>query len=258
MNNHSLCFILKTRFVSLGNRIFLPSFLFYTLAVLIFTNSAFSQTVKWRYIATLGINASKVYLNDEIKVLKNKNVTVWQKLILANGLYAISQEELDCKNKRIVTRQITYYRIDQTVDSTKKKPFEWEEIIPSSTGDFIYSRVCLPPQLVKWAQIGVQQAYLRNFPNPSAPVIRTARRGERFQIIPETGKDGWFNIVDAATQEDYWLRDNAFEIVVLIEINPMVMRNEKPQFKPAKQKSKSKRVKNQSNRKMNEKNERKK
>jgi len=256
MNNHPLYFTMKGLFFCLYSRIFSLSILFCTLAVLISVNKAFSQTVKWRYVATLGINASKVYLNDEVKVLENKNVTVWQKLILANGLYAISQEELDCQNKRIITRQITYYRIDQTVDETKKKSFEWEEIIPSSTGDFLYSRVCLPPQPVKWAQIDLQQAYLRNFPDPSAPVIRKAKRGERFQIIPETGKDGWFNIVDPITQQDFWLQDNAFEMVALVEINPMVMRDEKPQSKPEKRKSKSNRVKNQSTRKTNEKNER--
>lgn len=258
MNNHRLYFTTKALFFCLYSRTFSLPALFCTLAVLISVNDAFSQTVKWRYVATLGINASKVYLNDDVKVLENKNVTVWQKLVLANGLYAISQEELDCKNKRIITRQITYYRIDQTVDSTKKKPFEWEEIIPSSTGDFLYSRVCLPPQPVKWAQINVQQAYLKNFPDLSAPVIRKAKHGERFQIIPESGKDGWFNIVDPATQKDYWLQDIAFEVVALVPTNPMVMKNEKSSSKPVKQKSKSNRVKNRSTRKMNEKNERKK
>jgi hypothetical protein len=36
--------------------------------------------MNWQYVAALGRNTSKIYLNDEVKVLANKNVTAWQKL----------------------------------------------------------------------------------------------------------------------------------------------------------------------------------
>jgi len=247
MNNHSFCFVLKTRHLSLDNRFFLLSFLFCTLAILIFTNGAFAQIIKWKYVATLGRNDTKVYLNDEVKVLPNKNVTAWQKMIVFDGTYTISQEEFDCTNKRRITRQITYYRADQIAGETKKKPFEWEEIIPSSTADFLYRRVCLPPQPTKWAEINVQQANLRNFPDPYASILRTVKRGEKFQIVPETGKDGWFNVVDVITQKDYWLKSNTFEIVEIAGNKRKMVKKKNPQSKPVTQKSKSKWTKNQRN-----------
>ena len=247
MNNQPLNCPPKIRFLLSGNLVLSLSFLFCILAVLILTDIGFAQTVKWKYVATLGRNDTKVYFNGEIKVLPNKNVTVWQKMIVFDGTYTISQEEYDCTNKRRITRQITYYRADQMAVETKKKSFEWQEIIPTSTADFLYNWVCLPPQPVKWAEINVQQANLRNFPDPYASILRTAKRGERFQLVPETGKDGWFNIIDVTTQEDYWLQDNAFEMVELIEIKRNSVGKEKPQSKPVKQKSKSKQVKNQRN-----------
>jgi hypothetical protein len=246
MNNH-LLFTAKPISFRLEAHFFSLSFLFCLLAILIFSNSVSAQTVKWQYVATLGRNTVKVYLNDEVKVLANKNVSIWHKMIEIDGTYTISQEEFDCKNKRRITRQITYYRTDQTAIETKKKSFEWQEIIPSSTGDFLYRRVCLPPQPEKWAEISVRQANLRNFPDPYAAVLRIAGRGEKFQIVPETGNEGWFNIVDVSTQKDYWLQDNSFEIVQIVPIKQQPVRKENLQSTPVIQKPKAKQSKNQRN-----------
>lgn len=54
---------------------------------------------------------------------------------------------------------------------------------------------------------------MRSFPDLAAPIIGIADQGDKFQIIPETGKGGWYNVVDSLTQQDYWLHGNTFEIV---------------------------------------------
>lgn len=80
MNNHQFYFVRKISFLCSRNQFFLLSFLFCAIAVLIFTNSVSAQLMNWQYVAALGRNTSKIYLNDEVKVLANKNVTAWQKL----------------------------------------------------------------------------------------------------------------------------------------------------------------------------------
>lgn len=97
---------------------------------------------------------------------------------------------------------------------TKKNGFDWTPIIPGSAADFLYYRVCLPATPVIWADIISDRTPLRLYPEGNAQVLRTAKRGERFQIVPETGKGGWFNVVDEKTQEDYWLPADSFELIV--------------------------------------------
>jgi len=65
------------------------------------------------------------------------------------------------------------------------------------------------------AKISVAQADLRAFPDDSAPITGVARRGDKFQIVPESGQGGWFNVVQATTQQDYWLPSNSFKIIEL-------------------------------------------
>jgi hypothetical protein len=212
MNNHPFCFLLDITFLQPSNRLFLLSFLFCGLAVLIFASNASTQTTNWRYVTTVP-GGTKGYLNDEVKTLPDGNKSVWEKIVMTDGSSAIALSEWDCRNKRRITWQVTYYNPDQTRASTKKKSFEWSEVIPGSSADFTYRRVCLPAAPVKWAQITAQQANLRSLPDESAPVLHIAKQGDKFQIVPETGHGGWFNIVNAVTQEDYWLHGNTFKIV---------------------------------------------
>lgn len=174
-------------------------------------SGAFGQKSVWRYVATAP-GGSKTFLNDEIKTLPNKNKARWEKAVKTDGSFVIALAEWNCKDKMRLTRQITFYDSDQSVIATKKTGFEWSPIIPGSAADFLYSRVCLPAPPISWARITANRAALRAFPDAAAPTIRTARQGEQFQIVAETGKGGWFNVVDAATQEDYWLFSNSFEI----------------------------------------------
>lgn len=185
---------------------------FYALtAILIFTVAAFAQTTTWRYVATLP-GGIKSYLNDEVKALPNKNNIRWEKMIKSDGSSAAALVEWNCPGKLRLTRQITFYNADQSVIGTKKNGFDWTPIIPGSSADFLYRRVCSAIKL-QTAKISALQADLRAFPYNTAPITGTAKRGDKFQIVPESGEGGWFNVVDAATQEDYWLTREQFKTV---------------------------------------------
>ena len=189
----------------------LKTFLVLSLAILVFTNIVPGQKSIWRYVTTVS-DGTKGYLNDELKSLADGNKTAWEKMVRADGSFAIALAEWDCRNKRRLTKQITFYNADQTVIGTKNQS-EWTEIIPGSTSDFIFTRVCLPQQLPEIAEIITLKANLRSFPDTSAPVLREANKGDKFQIVPETGKVGWYNVVDVATQEDFWIHGNTFKFV---------------------------------------------
>jgi hypothetical protein len=211
MNNHPLHDALGKSLTRSKN--VLPLLLCLFTSVLIFTTNTFAQTQVWQYVTTLP-GGIKSYLNDEVKVLPSKKKTRWEKVIKADGSSATALVEWDCSGKLRLTRQITFYNSDQSVVGTKKKGFDWSPVIPGSAADFLYYRVCLPATPVIWADIISDRTALRLYPEGNAQVLRTAKRGERFQIVPETGKGGWFNVVDEKTQEDYWLPADSFELIV--------------------------------------------
>lgn len=185
---------------------------FYALtAVLIFTAATFAQTAAWSYVTTLP-SGVKMYLNDEVKTLPNKNKSRWEKIIKPDGSSAIALVEWNCPGKLRLNRQITFYNADGSVIGTKKNGFDWTPIIPGSSADFLDRRVCSAITL-QTAEITAARADLRAFPDNDAPIVRTAKRGDRFQIVPESGAGGWFNVVDSATQEDFWLFGGQFKTV---------------------------------------------
>jgi hypothetical protein len=186
-------------------------FLIYTITIFCVINTVFGQTAIWQYVTTV-TGGSKLYYKNDIKVLANKNLSVWQLVIMPDKSFAIALEEWDCRNKRRVARQITFYKADATVIGTRKQS-EWNAVIPGSSADYIFRRVCLPTPTARWAQITVTKANLRSLPNANAPVLRTAERGEKFQIVEDIEQDGWFNVIDVTTQEDYWLHSNTFKVL---------------------------------------------
>lgn len=204
---------LNTFFLRPNYRINLKIILLLLLTSLISTDKVLGQENIWRYVTTV-YGGDKGFLNTDVKTLSNGNKSAWEKMVVPDGSFTIAIVEWDCRNKRRLTKQISFYRSDQTIiGTTTKKQTDWAEIIPGSISDFMFTRVCLPPQPVKWAKIISEKANLRSFPDVSAPVIGVADQGDKFQIIPETGKGGWYNVVDSVTQQDYWLHGNTFEIV---------------------------------------------
>jgi hypothetical protein len=185
--------------------------LIYTIIVLCFFNSVLGQTVNWQYVTTIA-KGNKLYYNKDIRASANKNLNVWQKVILSDNSFAIALEEWDCRNKRHITRQITFYRADQTIIGTKKQS-DWSAVIPGSSADRLFRRVCFPAPTPHWALITVRKANLRSLPNADATVLRTAGHGEKFQIVEETEQSKWVNVIDVNTQEDYWLHSSNFKVL---------------------------------------------
>lgn len=236
MNSQLLSLKLRKAFLHTKCLIFLKSFIVFSSVVLIFANGVLGQKSVWRYVVTLP-DGTKGYLNDEIKNTANGNKTAWEKMVSADGSFIIALSEWDCRQKRRLTKQITPYNTDQTVIGTKKTGFEWMEIIPGSASDFMFSRLCRPPQPERFAHIISEKANLRIFPNASASVIRIAVQGEIFLIIPESGEGGWYNVVDGITQEDYWIHGDTFEIYEPIDFMKEI---EKKKPSPRSGKSKKK------------------
>lgn len=188
-----------------------PTLLSFMLILVSAISSSAQAIVTWHYVATLP-GGVKSYLNEELKVLPNKNKVRWEKLVKPDGSSAIALVEWDCAAKLRLSRQITFYNADQSVIGTKKTGFDWMPIIPGTAADFLDRRICSVIK-IQTAEIARTTAQLRTFPNDDAPIAKVAKRGDKFQIVPESGQGGWFNIVDAATQEDYWLLHNQFRTI---------------------------------------------
>ena len=142
MNKQPRYFAPNTSFLRSRKRFFLSSILFCVLAVSTFITDASAQTATWRYVITVP-DGTKGYVNDEVKILANGNKNVWEKIVWADGSSVIALAEWDCRNKRRITRQVTYYNRDQTIIDTKRKQsdlYEWRYVIPGSGGDSNYRR----------------------------------------------------------------------------------------------------------------------
>lgn len=236
MNSQLLSLKLRKGFFHTEYVLALKTFVVLLFLVLISVGNISGQKSVWRYVMTLP-DGTKGYLNDEVKNTANGNKTAWEKMVSADGSFIIALSEWDCRQKRRLTKQITPYNNDQTVIGTKKKGFEWMEIIPNSTSDLMFLRICRPPQPERWAKITSEKANLRIFPDASAPVIRVAVQSENFLIVPESGEGGWYNIVDVVTQEDYWIHGDTFEIFEPIDF---IKEIEKKKASPRSGKSKKK------------------
>lgn len=203
------------------NALFLSFCLFIAMSVLS-SADAFAQTTKWRYVMTVP-DGAKSYLNDEVKTLRNSNKLAWEKIITPTGSSMVALTLWDCPNRLRLMRQITRYSSDGRTSETGKPSPRWDEIIPDSMSDLHYARICLPAPPVKWARISAPQTPLRQLPGSDSPIIRIAASGERFEIVPESEKRNWVNVVDPATQQDYWLLYKWFETIE--EEQPLRKRN---------------------------------
>lgn len=172
----------------------------------------FGQKAMWRYVTT-SLSGTKTYLNDERKSLAKINQGAWEKMVEADGSSVVTLVEWDCGGKSRLIRQIIYFNSRQSAVGGKDKGFAWSLVIPGSAGDFLYHRVCLPSKPPKLAQIIADRTALRAYPGDGASITRVARLDEQFQIVPESGLGGWFNLIDPATQEDYWLTNDNFKII---------------------------------------------
>ena len=168
----------------------------------------FAQKITWRYVRTI-YGGVKVYLNDEVTALSNKHLVVWDKRLNADNSFAVSKVEWDCLNKIHLTLEMTMYKADQTVIGTIKK-FEWKSIVPGSVADVMYQQICIEKPKPQFVEIIADNTNLLLLPLDNAKVLKIAKKGSKFVVLPETADGGWVNIIDEKTQQDYWVR--VFEI----------------------------------------------
>jgi hypothetical protein len=188
--------------------------LFCLFAILISATDAFAQTAKWRYVMSAA-SGKKVYLNDEIKNLPDRHKSVWEKMIETDGSFVIILAEWDCADKRRTPLQFSFYDSGGVLTNLRKLSPDWSELVPGSIAVASYARICLPARPVKGARIISPRTPLRLRPGNDSAIIRIAERGELFQIVPESGLGGWFNIVDPKTEQDYWLPKDWFDTIVI-------------------------------------------
>jgi hypothetical protein len=179
--------------------------------VILLSILSLSTSVLWRYVQTI-VGGVKVYLKDDFQKLKNKNLLSWDKRIKADGSHAVSQIEWDCQNKQFLTKAMTMYEPDNALIGTYTK-FNWKSVTPDSVGETLYNQICLPLSPTQFAEIITVKANLRFLPNPDADVIRIAKKEDKFIVLAHTETNGWYNIVDERTQEDYWVHGNAIKII---------------------------------------------
>jgi hypothetical protein len=209
MNNYSLKITPKKSYLVSTKPFF---YLFCLFAVLISSTDAFAQTTKWRYMMTAA-GGTKVYLNDEIKNLPDRHKSAWEKMIDPDGSFVIILAEWDCANKRRTPLQFSFYDSDGVLTNIRKQSPDWSEFVPGSIAVASYARICLPARSVKGARIISPRTPLRLRPGNDSEIIRIAEQGKLFQIVPESGLGGWFNVVDPETQMDYWLPGDWFDTI---------------------------------------------
>jgi hypothetical protein len=181
------------------------------LSMLSLSTPVLAQKTKWRYVQTI-VGGVKVYLKNDFQKLKNKNLLSWDKRIKADGSHAVSQIEWDCQNKQFLTKEMTMYEPDNTLIGVSNK-FSWKPVVPDSVGETLYNQICLSHPEVQFAEIITVKANLRFLPNPDAEVLRIAKKEDKFIVLAHTATNGWYNIVDEKTQEDYWVHGNAIKII---------------------------------------------
>ncbi len=193
------------------------------LSIGLLDESAKAQSARsWNYVTTITEGVKFYVGNDRRIVSPAKHITAWERIVKPDGSSVASFVEWDCAEKRRLTVESTFYNADKTVVGTRKQIASWMPVTPGSAADLLFARVCRSAAPFETAEIIVSRANLRVSPDASAPVVRAANRGATFRIIAGTGRGGWFNVVDEATQEDYWLFADDFRVTAAAEMKKLV------------------------------------
>ena len=126
----------------------------YALATLILTFSAGAFAAEWEKIGTtsdskISINTAKIYSNKS----NPKQKYVWSKsdtlkshenfgIKLSKGSSSKVLYMYDCQNYRYKQMKAVVYNPAGDVIKSIETPLDWSEIVPDSTGDRIFEKVC--------------------------------------------------------------------------------------------------------------------
>lgn len=175
------------------------------------TCSVAAQQGSWHYVTTI-TEGVKFYLGSDRQPTADGNLFVREKILTTDGSFLVSFVEWDCRLKNRRTRQTTVYNADNTVRGTYKD-LRQSPVVPGSSGELLFRQICLPPPAEAFVEIIVPNAELRVAPNVSAPVARTAARGERFRLMTNSGSGGWYNIVEPQSARDYRITGDCLRVV---------------------------------------------
>ena len=178
--------------------------------VLILQITGQAQRVRWRYVSTI-YDGVKIYLDERIVTAKNKHKIVWDKRVKMGGAVAVSQVDWDCVNKRSKILEMVLYRADQSLIRSTKK-FEWQNLVPGTISEILFQQICKAKPRLRYVEIIIDSAGLFAGPLDNGTPLRIATKGSRFVLVEGTGPGGWYNIVDARTQNDYWVHGNNIKI----------------------------------------------
>ena len=172
------------------------------------------KPARWLYVA-LSAEGYKHYRLEKIDRLENGNLASWMKTLTTEGVYRNTYSEYDCKNNRFRILQDNFYFADDKLYTGRKEPFDpnWTTPPPDTLAEILFAAVCKPPIAPRIVEITVNRANLRSKPHPQGDIIKTAEKGAQFQVSMGLEVENWFNVVDEATQEDYWIHRSVFEFV---------------------------------------------
>lgn len=175
------------------------------------SSPAFAQLMRWHYVITV-TGGTKFYLGKDRRTTGVGTVLVWEKTRSPDNAFMISLAEWNCGEKIRRTKQSTFYDSSNTLFGSRGQ-MEWKPVIPGSSADFLMELACHPVPQPVFAEITVPRAALLGFPDSAAPVKRIAAFGEKFRVVPHTGSDGWYNLVElSGEEEDYWLTGDSLLI----------------------------------------------
>jgi hypothetical protein len=142
----------------------------------------FAQSVQqWIYISRT--EYGRYYVKRKIDRMNNGHRGIWRKIVADNGSEEISYDEWDCQKRRFRIRQVSNYAPDGTALS-HRLDLDWAFATPDTVADKLYAEACGTPLEIKYAEIIMPKAQMRDSPNSRGQVYRTAKQGDIFPITP--------------------------------------------------------------------------
>jgi hypothetical protein len=170
----------------------------------------FAQSAQWIYISRT--EYGRYYVKRKIDRMNNGHRGIWRKIVADDGSEEISYDEWDCQKRRFRIRQVSNYAANGTALS-HRLDLDWTFATPDTVADKLYAEACGTPLEIKYAEIIMPKAQMRDSPNSRGQIYRTAKQGDRFPITPFDPVGAWYCVYDPQTLVEYWIHGNAIKIV---------------------------------------------
>jgi hypothetical protein len=185
------------------------SLFFCLFCLFAFITNVFAQAQEWIYIARS--EEGRYYVKRKIDKLPGGNPAMWMKIVSEDNSEQISYSEWDCKGRRFRLKQTSTFAANGTA-LEQLKELDWAFVSPETVSESLIKEACGSPKEVKYALIILKEVKLRETPNMSGGVIRTAKRNEKFPLTPFVPVGAWYQIYDPKTLVEYWVHGNGIKI----------------------------------------------